>query len=120
VISSWLLRVFSSGQAKRRSAAPFSVFHSPSIAAIFCGWWCKVLRPCMSPATICSGAAIAASVSARRSTPGAERPATPLSSCHALSPASRNETVSTEASSMCVIRYGNDGLKITAIQSAAW
>jgi hypothetical protein len=21
---------------------------------------------------------------------------------------------------MCVIRYGNDGLKITAIQSAAW
>ena len=74
----------------------------------------------MSPATICSGAATAASVRARRSTRGAERAATPRSSCQALSPASRKATVSTEASSMCVSRYGNDGLKMTLIQSAAW
>ena len=41
------------------------------------------------------------------------------SSCQADSPAIRNEAVSVEASSLCVRRYGNEGLKITSSQLVA-
>ena len=55
-----------------------------------------------------------------RSAFGVDAFATPLMSCHALKPAIRNDTVRPDASSMCVSRYGNDGLNSTSSHERTW
>ena len=98
------LRLSASGIANSSSGAPRSVSQTPSIAAIFA-----------AGAPACSGRAgrrrrsAAGSAprrpSGRRAAPAAPSvPATPRSSCQARQAASRNATVSPDASSMCVRR----------------
>src|ERR671939_1962801 len=68
---------------------------------------------------ICSGTSTAASRAPKRSVLSAAASAGAASRRQAESPATTNEAVMPEASSICVRRYGNDGLKITAHQLAA-
>ncbi len=78
-----------------------------------------MLRPCWSPTKICTGTSPAATINPARNvflallSNGAHR------SRHAESPATTKDAVSPEAISMCVRRYGNEGLKITFTQSWA-
>ena len=111
---------FSLGQPNSVSGALFSVCQMASIAAILAGWCASVFSPCMSPARICSGIAIAAATTPARSALRVPPLDVPRSNCQAESPATRKAAVSVEASSLCVRRYGNEGLKITSSQLVAW
>ncbi len=114
------LRRFSwSGKPMSVSGAPRSVCHSASIAAIFAGWCSSVFRPCRSPTTIWIGTRTAATCAAKRRVLRADGSSGAFSRRQAESPATRNDAVMPEASSMCVRRYGNEGLKITSSQLAA-
>ncbi|MNC91181.1 hypothetical protein D3C83_73880 [compost metagenome] len=74
------------------------------MAAIFAGWCSSVLRPCRSPTSTCSGASTAATSAPVRSVRSAPASCGAASSRQADRPATKNEAVSPEASSMCVKR----------------
>ena len=83
---------------------PRPPFQIASIAAIFSGWYSSVLRPCASPAAICSGASTAAITIPVRSVRAAAASAGALSRRQADSPATTNAAVRPEASVMCTKR----------------
>ncbi|NKA55693.1 hypothetical protein GO303_04800 [Ralstonia solanacearum] len=117
-ISKRLLRVASSGMPNSTAGTPRPVCQMPSIAASLAGWCSSVFRPWASPAAICRGISAAASTTPVLSAARTSAPRSCRSQRYADSPASRNATVSPEASSICVKRYGNDGLKMIASQLA--